>query len=294
MRLDQDLADWLLDTDPALRWQVQRDLLGEPEAVWRATRASIATEGMGARLLALQDADGQWAGGAYFPTRADPRAVNHPDDDEGQPYTATTWTLNTLREWGMDASALAGTAEKLAANSRWEYDDLPYWGGEVDCCINAFTLANVAWLGADVSGLVGWFLEHQQADGGWNCEWVEGSTRSSFHSTLNSLKGLLWYERAVGGLEGLNPADKEQDESIDDLSDCIDGIYDELDDIETAIDDEFDGEMDEDDFIEVVCPHCGETVYFDEDMIDSDDGLICPNCNETIEFEIPGGEEVED
>ena len=53
-------------------------------------------------------------------------------------------------------------------------------------------------------------------------------------------------------------------------------------------------ELDEDDFIEVVCPHCGETVYFDEDMIDSDDGLICPNCNETIEFEIPGGEEVED
>ena len=71
-------------------------------------------------------------------------------------------------------------------------------------------------------------------------------------------------------------------------------IYDELDDIETAIDEDYDGELDEDDFIEVVCPHCGETVYFDEDMIDSDDGLICPNCNETIEFEIPGGEEVED
>ena len=76
--------------------------------------------GVQARLLALQDDDGQWAGGAYFPTRADPRAVNHPDDDEGQPYTATTWTLNTLRDWGLDASALAGTAEKLGANSRWE------------------------------------------------------------------------------------------------------------------------------------------------------------------------------
>ena len=206
MAHDPELISWLLDTDPALRWQVQRDLLKEPEEVWRATRARVATEGMGARLLALQDDDGQWAGGAYFPTRADPRAVNHPDDDEGQPYTATTWTLNTLRGWGLDASALAGTAEKLAANSRWEYDDLPYWGGEVDCCINAFTLANGAWLGADVSGLVGWFLEHQQPDGGWNCEWVDGSTRSSFHSTLNSLKGILWYERAVGGLEGLKEA----------------------------------------------------------------------------------------
>lgn len=206
MHLDPELIDWLLDTDPALRWQVQRDLLCEPESVWQATRAQVGTSGMGARLLALQDDDGQWAGGAYFPTRADPRALNHPDDDEGQPYTATTWTLNTLREWGLEASALAGTAEKLAANSRWEYDDLPYWGGEVDCCINAFTLANGAWLGADVSGISDWFPAHQQADGGWNCEWVEGSTRSSFHSTLNSLRGILFYEKAVGGHDVLKAA----------------------------------------------------------------------------------------
>lgn len=199
MLIDPELRDWLLDTDPALRWQVERDLLGEPESVWAATRARIASEGMGARLLALQDADGQWAGGAYFPARADPRALTRPDDDQGQPYTATTWTLNTLREWGLDAAALAGTAELLAEHSRWEYDDLPYWGGEVDCCINAFTLANGVWLGADIGGLVDWFLEHQLDDGGWNCEWVEGSTRSSFHSTLNTIRGLLWYERAVGG-----------------------------------------------------------------------------------------------
>lgn len=152
--------DWLLDTDPALRWQVQRDLLDAPEHVWQQTRAEMATTGMGARLLALQDDDGQWAGGAYFPGRADPRALNRPDD-QGQPYTATTWTLNTLREWRLDPAALTGTAAKLAASSRWEYDDLPCWGGEVDCCINAFTLANGAWLGADIGGLVDWFPEHQ-------------------------------------------------------------------------------------------------------------------------------------
>lgn len=199
MPMTTELRDWLLDTDPALRWQVERDLLDEPEAVWTTTRARVATEGMGARLLALQDADGQWAGGAYFPGRADPRALSRPDDDEGQPYTATTWTLNTLREWGLDAAALAGTAERLAEHSRWEYDDLPYWGGEVDCCINAFTLANGRWLGADVDGLADWFLQHQLDDGGWNCEWVEGSTRSSFHSTLNTVRGLLDAERRVGG-----------------------------------------------------------------------------------------------
>ncbi len=67
MAHDLSLLDWMLETDPALRWQVERDLLGEPESVWRATRARIGTEGLGARMLAHQDPDGQWAGGAFFP-----------------------------------------------------------------------------------------------------------------------------------------------------------------------------------------------------------------------------------
>jgi hypothetical protein len=201
------LLDWMLDSDPALRWQVERDLAHAPETVWRATRVRVATEGFGARLLARQDADGQWAGGSYFPGDFDfhgPEAA----PGAGQPYTATTWSLNTLRDWGLDAAALAGTADLLAANSRWDYDGAPYWQGEVDCCINAFTLANGAWLGAEVSGIGRWFVEHRLADGGWNCEWVEGSTRSSFHSTLNSLGGLLYYEIATGGTDELRAARK--------------------------------------------------------------------------------------
>jgi hypothetical protein len=196
--VDPALVSWLLESDPALRWQVERDLLGAPERIWEATRARVAHEGFGARLLALQDPDGQWAGGAFFPADFDfegPEAAA----GAGQPWTATTWSLNSLREWGLDPAVLAGTAERLAANSRWEYDDLPYWGGEVDCCINAWTLANGVWLGADVEGLAAWFVEHRMADGGWNCEWVNGSVRSSFHSTLNALKGLLAYEAATGG-----------------------------------------------------------------------------------------------
>lgn len=192
MAVDPAVLDWMLDSDPALRWQVQRDLAGEPPEVWQATRARVATEGFGARLLALQDPDGQWAGGAFFPK-------GFTGEGEGQPWTATTWSLKALRDWGLDASVLAGTAELLDKNSRWEYDDLPYWGGEVDVCINAHTLASGVWLGADVAALAQWFPEHQLADGGWNCEWVEGSTVSSFHSTLNALRSLLQYEAAVGG-----------------------------------------------------------------------------------------------
>jgi hypothetical protein len=213
MAVESTLLGWLLDTDPALRWQVERDLQGAPQTTWEATRARIATEGFGARLLALQDRDGQWAGGAFFPSDFDfegPEVAR----GAGQPWTATTWTLNSLRDWGLDASALAGTADLLAENSRWDYNNAQYWEGEVDCCINGYTLANGAWLGADVSGLAQWFVDHRMADGGWNCEWEEGSTRSSFDSTLNSLKGILYYEGTVGVGEALSEARRGAEEYL--------------------------------------------------------------------------------
>ncbi|MHA7987142.1 squalene cyclase [Rathayibacter sp. CAU 1779] len=204
MELLDKVTTWLLDSDPALRWQVERDLVGAPESVWGWTRRSMATEGMAARLIALQDPDGQWDGGAFFPGGTS--WFESQQDGAPQPWTATTWTLNTLRDWGLPADALAGTADLLDANARWEYDDLPFWGGEVDVCINSFTLASGAWLGADVSGLAAWFPEHRLADGGWNCEWVEGSVRSSFHSTLNALRGILYYQKAVGSTPALTEA----------------------------------------------------------------------------------------
>lgn len=137
--LTPELRDWLLDTDVALRWQVERDLVEAPQEVWESTRARVATEGFGAELLAHQDPDGQWAGGAFFPRGFDfdgPEAAA----GAGQPWTATTFSLNALREWGLDSMVLDGTAAGLAANSRWEYNDGPYGEGEVDCCINASTL----------------------------------------------------------------------------------------------------------------------------------------------------------
>ncbi|WP_341955823.1 squalene cyclase [Microbacterium sp. LWH13-1.2] len=196
MTTTEATMSWLLDADPAVRWQVERDLLGAEDAVWQATRSRVATEGFGAALLAAQDADGRWAGGAHFPG-----GFFESDEAEqpGQPWTATSWSLNQLREWGVPAQALGDTAERLERNCCWEYDDMPFWGGEVDVCINAFTLANGAWLGADVSRLVRWFPEHRLDDGGWNCEAEEGdSVRSSFHSTLNALRGMLFYEQSTG------------------------------------------------------------------------------------------------
>jgi hypothetical protein len=207
-----DVVGWLLDSDPALRWQVERDLAHAPGHLAGDARPR---RDRGFRRAAAHpaDPDGQWAGGAYFPADFDfagPEAA----EGAGQPWTATTWALNTLRDWGLDAAVLGDTAQRLAANSRWEYENLPYWGGEVDCCINAFTVANGAWLGADVSGIVAWFLEHRMTDGGWNCEWVEGSTVSSFHSTLNALKGLLFYESVNGGTDGIRAARRGGEEYL--------------------------------------------------------------------------------
>ena len=198
--VDNALLAWLLDSDPSLRWQVERDLAEQPEDTWQGTRARVAVEGFGAELLARQDEDGQWAGGAYFPADATP-------EEPGQPWTATTWSLNALREWGVEAAALRpDTAGLLDRNARWEYGDLPLWGGEVDACINGYTLANGAWLGADVSPIADWFVDHRLPDGGWNCMWVEGSQRSSFHSTLNSLGGILDHEIRTGGSPELGQA----------------------------------------------------------------------------------------
>jgi hypothetical protein len=92
------VLDWLLESDPAVRWQVLRDLVHAPAEVVAAERARVATEGWGARLLALQGEDGQWAGGACFPARS----LNQSDENQGQPWTSTLSTLQLLRDFGVD------------------------------------------------------------------------------------------------------------------------------------------------------------------------------------------------
>lgn len=97
------VLDWLLDSDPALRWQVLRDLSDAPPEVVAAERARVATEGWGARLLALRGDDGQWAGGTCYP--ADFRG----DFSHGQPWTATLPTLTLPRNFGIDPAARRAT-----------------------------------------------------------------------------------------------------------------------------------------------------------------------------------------
>lgn len=191
------VTGWLLGSDPAVRWQVQRDLLDVPDPEWAAERAKVETEGWGARLLACEDEDGQWAGGAFFPAGFTSQELR----ETGQPWTATAFSLSQLREFGLDpASASARRAvELIRASSRWDHAGQPYWEGEVEECINGRTVADGAYFGVDVSPIAARLAGERQEDGGWNCERAEGSVRSSFDSTINVLEGLLEYERATGG-----------------------------------------------------------------------------------------------
>jgi hypothetical protein len=191
------VLDWLLDSDPAIRWQVLRDLVVAPAEAVEAERARVATEGWGARLLALQGEDGQWAGGACFPARS----FNWRAENQGQPWTSTLPTLQLLRDFGVDprSERVRRAVEEVREHCRWEHAGQPFFSGEVEPCINGRTVALGVYFGENVDGVVDRLIGEQLEDGGWNCEAENGSVRSSFATTINVLEGLLAHERAKGG-----------------------------------------------------------------------------------------------
>lgn len=194
MAHSDEVIAWLLDSDPAITWQVKRDLLDAPAEGWEAERAKVETEGWGAQLLAHEDEDGSWDGGAHFP-----KGFSW-GDEPGQPWTSTSHSLAQLREFGLMQSPRTETmVDLIGANTLWEYDDMPYWGGEVEPCINGALVANGAYFGVDMTPVVERLVGERLEDGGWNCEAENGSVRSSYDTTINVLEGLLEYERVTGG-----------------------------------------------------------------------------------------------
>jgi hypothetical protein len=193
------VLDWLLEGDPAVRWQALRDLADAPSDVVAAERARVAGEGWASRILDLEGADGLWEGGALFPAR-DGRPLPWSRED-GQPWTATCYSLQQLLECGVDPSAarVRRAIDLVRANARWENDDQPYFEGETEPCINGMVVAQGAFFGVDVDSVVDRLVGEQLGDGGWNCEAENGSVRGSFHTTIRVLEGLLLHERATGG-----------------------------------------------------------------------------------------------
>jgi hypothetical protein len=197
-----DTIDWLLDSDPAISWQAMRDLTDASPAAIAAKRARVAHEGIGAQILACQGSDGSWH-------RADAPV-----------WLPTLFTFLLLRATGVDRSdpAVETTVARLEAGYQWdeEFRDKPFktfFEGEVEPCINGGILALGAYFGRPTESLAHRLLGEQFNDGGWNCE-APKSTRSSFHTTICVLEGLLEYERAVGSAPEIAAARRRGEEYL--------------------------------------------------------------------------------
>ena len=185
----ESVVRWLLEADPALRWQVLHDLSGASAQEVAVERGRVAAEGLGARLLALQAADGRWGGAAW----------NHG-------WSSTMHVLMLLRAFGLDPESEPAlqALERVRAGVTWKgcgppaCDANPFFAGEVEPCINGQVCAVGAYFGQDVRGLVERLLAEQLPDGGWNCEAQNGSTRSSFNTTICVLEALLEVELRSG------------------------------------------------------------------------------------------------
>jgi hypothetical protein len=169
---------WLLDSDPSIRWQVMRDLTGESPDAIAAERSRVATEGWGAQLLARQSAAGSWGGGQWD--------------------LVTLWSLVVLKDLGLDPTSEQARKMIDRIDKRLVFKPLnnrPFLHGETEPCINGRILGVGTYFKEPNDALANQLLSEQLEDGGWNCE-APKSRRSSFHTTICVLEGLLEYERA--------------------------------------------------------------------------------------------------
>ena len=203
-----DSVDWLLDSDPAIRWQAMRDLTDASASALATERGRVAREGLGSEILARQESDGSWRR-AHAPV-----------------WLPTLFTLLLLRATGVGRTepAVESAVARLESSLRWDdragWWDLrptefgaPFFEGEVEPCINGGVLALGAYFGRPMESLARRLAGEQLEDGGWNCE-APQSARSSFHTTICVLEGLLEYERAVGSAPEIAAARRRGEEYL--------------------------------------------------------------------------------
>jgi hypothetical protein len=204
-----DTVAWLLQSDPAIRWQAMRDLTAASPVAIAAERARVSREGLGQEILARQESDGSWR-------RSDAPV-----------WLSTLFTLLLLRATGVDLAepAIEAAVTRLEARLGWDnqagFWELrllrpgarPFFEGEIEPCINGGTLALAAYLGRPTASLARRLVDEQLDDGGWNCE-APKSARSSFNTTICVLEGLLEYERAVGSAPEVRSARRRGEEYL--------------------------------------------------------------------------------
>lgn len=187
------VPQWLLDGDPAIQWQVLRDLVGSAEGTVERARRKLARQGWGARLLALQDPEGTWAGGL--------------SSDGGlysPKWTSTTYTMLLLRDFGLPATNRKVRKackllldEGLQRDGGINYGVWAKWRGQSETCITGMILSILSYFEHDddrLDTLAEHLLDQQMPDGGWNCRRSSGATHASVHTTISVLEGLRHYE----------------------------------------------------------------------------------------------------
>ena len=165
-------TDWLLDGDPAVVWQTQRDLLDLPSSQWEQNRRLISTEGWGRALLDRQDESGTWGGGLYNPK-----------------WTSTTYTLLLLRRFGLaqDSPQAVAGLRRLLDDADWVEGGVSYWSSRplAERCVNGMVLSIASWFDIDdgrIDDIAGLLLGSRLTDGGWNCGDRQGRSRIRRHA----------------------------------------------------------------------------------------------------------------
>ena len=186
MRPDVEIIAWLMEGDPAVRWQTMRDLLDAQREAYESERLRISTHGWGARILARQEESGLWAGGLYTPK-----------------WTSTTYTMLLLRRFGLDPqNAQARKACRLLLNEGVYPDGgINYFASlkHSETCVTGMVLSILAcfrYRDDRIGNLVEHLLSRQMDDGGWNCQTYRGATHGSFHTTISVLEGLREFEKS--------------------------------------------------------------------------------------------------
>jgi hypothetical protein len=182
---NQEVIDWLLEGDPAIRWQVMRDLLHEEEKKYEIERAEVASTGWGSRFLSYQEPSGIWGGGLYSPK-----------------WISTTYTMLTLRRIGLsvDNEQARKSCQVLLDQGYYRDGGINYFKSyqQSEVCVTGMILSLLSYFqyrDSRINDVVDHLLSRQMADGGWNCEDFRGDQHSSFHTTISVLEGLHEYQK---------------------------------------------------------------------------------------------------
>lgn len=185
MKIEENILQWLLDSDPSIRWQVMQNLADYSNNEILSERKKISSEGWGAKIFSLQDSDGKWACSLY-----------------SRKWISTTYTLLLLKNFGLlpgNKQAIQ-TCNILIDEGFYEDGGINYFSSLMhsETCVTGMVLSLLSYFKYEddrLDKLVGHLVKQQMKDGGWNCRSYNGDTHSSFHTTLSVLEGLREYQK---------------------------------------------------------------------------------------------------